>query len=180
MDLSAELSSSYEKAINAETQFDVFNDWVKNSKRNGYLHNHARMWFASIWIHTLELPWFLGADFFLKHLLDGDEAVNTLSWRWVAGLHTKGKSYLARPSNIKKYTGERYNPQGLATKTLSLKDAKEHLQVEISKLDSIPNSQADVLLVTSDDFAVEINTALTEKNSIRYSYCEANMMYPTL
>ena len=163
MDLSAELSSSYEKAINAETQFDVFNDWVKELKETGYLHNHARMWFASIWIHTLELPWFLGADFFLKHLLDGDEAVNTLSWRWVAGLHTKGKSYLARPSNIKKYTGERYNPQGLATKTLSLKDAKEHLQVEISKLDSIPNDQADVLLVTSDDFAVEINTALTEK-----------------
>ena len=62
------------------------------------------MWFASIWIHTLELQWELGADFFLKHLLDGDPASNTLSWRWVAGIHTKGKNYIARKSNIEKYS----------------------------------------------------------------------------
>ena len=44
--------------------------------------------FASIWIFTLKLPWQLGAEF-LKYLLDGDHASNTLSWRWVAGLQTK-------------------------------------------------------------------------------------------
>ena len=60
------------------------------------------MWFASIWIFTLGLPWQLGADFFLRHLLDGDPAANTLGWRWVAGLHTKGKTYLASASNIRK------------------------------------------------------------------------------
>ena len=131
MDLSAELSSSYEKAINAETQFDVFNDWVKELKETGYLHNHARMWFASIWIHTLELPWFLGADFFLKHLLDGDEAVNTLSWRWVAGLQTRGKSYLATKSNIHKFTDGR----------CTLKDhVLAKLPVEHTFLDYPPNS----------------------------------------
>ena len=42
------------------------------------------MWFASIWIFTLELPWQLGAEFFMKHLYDGDAASNTLGWRWVA------------------------------------------------------------------------------------------------
>jgi deoxyribodipyrimidine photo-lyase len=66
---------------------------VQELVETGYLHNHARMWFASIWIFTLRLPWELGADFFLRHLLDGDAASNTLSWRWVAGLHTKGKHY---------------------------------------------------------------------------------------
>lgn len=45
--------------------------------------------------YTLKLPWSLGADFYLRHLLDGDPAVNTLSWRWVAGLHTQGNAYLA-------------------------------------------------------------------------------------
>ena len=50
------------------------------------MHNHVRMWFASIWIFTLNLPWQLGADFFMQHLLDGDPASNTLSWRWVAGI----------------------------------------------------------------------------------------------
>ena len=62
------------------------------------------MWFASIWIFTLNLPWELGADFFYKNLLDGDPASNTLSWRWVAGLHTAGKIYLAQQNNIEKYS----------------------------------------------------------------------------
>ncbi len=79
----------------------------------GWLHNHARMWFASIWIFTLRLPWELGADFFLRHLLDGDPASNTLSWRWVAGLHTRGKPYLARRDNIREFTEGRHDPAGL-------------------------------------------------------------------
>lgn len=69
----------------------------------GYLHNHARMWFAAWWIHEARLPWELGAAFFHRHLLDGDPASNTLSWRWVAGLHTRGKTYLARRSNLETY-----------------------------------------------------------------------------
>jgi deoxyribodipyrimidine photo-lyase len=69
----------------------------------GYLHNHARMWFAAWWIHEAHLPWELGAAFFHRHLLDGDPASNTLSWRWVAGLHTRGKTYLARRSNLETY-----------------------------------------------------------------------------
>ncbi len=69
----------------------------------GYLHNHARMWWASFWIHSEGLPWELGADFFFRHLLDADPASNTLSWRWVAGLQTPGKTYLVRLSNLEKY-----------------------------------------------------------------------------
>lgn len=69
----------------------------------GYLHNHARMWWASFWIHAEKLPWELGADFFFRHLLDADPASNTLSWRWVAGLQTAGKTYLVRLSNLEKY-----------------------------------------------------------------------------
>ena len=69
----------------------------------GYLHNHARMWWASFWIHAEQLPWELGADFFYRNLLDADPASNTLSWRWVAGLQTPGKTYLVRRSNLEKY-----------------------------------------------------------------------------
>ncbi|MGA1344294.1 MAG: FAD-binding domain-containing protein [Hyphomonas sp.] len=76
----------------------------------GYLHNHARMWFASIWIFSLRLPWRLGADFFYRHLLDGDPASNTLSWRWVAGLHTRGKAYAAQAWNIARFTRQRFTP----------------------------------------------------------------------
>lgn len=67
------------------------------------------MWFSSIWIFTLELPWQLGAEFFLKYLLDGDSASNTLGWRWVAGIQTKGKHYSAQEWNIKKFSNNRFN-----------------------------------------------------------------------
>ena len=99
---------NYLNAIKGNTNIQCFDDWVKELKETNYLHNHARMWFASIWIFTLDLPWELGAEFFLKHLYDGDSASNTLGWRWVAGIQTPGKHYLASEWNIKKFTNNRY------------------------------------------------------------------------
>ena len=102
-------NSNYKSAIEGKTNIECFNEWVIELKENNYLHNHARMWFASIWVFTLELPWQLGAEFFMKHLYDGDAATNTLGWRWVAGIQTQGKNYLASEWNIKKFTNNRFN-----------------------------------------------------------------------
>ncbi|MEM9637431.1 MAG: FAD-binding domain-containing protein [Pseudomonadota bacterium] len=108
------LRDRWEAACRGETGLDALDFWAQELVQTGYLHNHARMWFASIWIFTLELPWELGADFFLRHLLDGDPASNTLSWRWVAGVQTIGKTYLARAGNIARYTEGRFDPEGLS------------------------------------------------------------------
>lgn len=109
---SAGLRTGLTEAIHGRTGIECFDAWAAELRATGYLHNHARMWFASIWIFTLQLPWQLGADFFMRHLIDGDPASNTLSWRWVAGLHTKGKHYLARAENITRFTEGRFNPVG--------------------------------------------------------------------
>lgn len=110
------------RAEAGETGIAPFDGWVQELVETGYLHNHARMWFASIWIFTLGLPWRIGADFFLRHLLDGDAASNTLSWRWVAGLHTRGKFYAAREDNIARFTDGRFQlrPGTLAEVTAGL------------------------------------------------------------
>ncbi len=102
-------NTDYKDAIEGNTSIECFNEWVNELKDHNYLHNHARMWFASIWIFTLALPWQLGAEFFMKHLYDGDAAANTLGWRWVAGIQTQGKNYLASEWNIKKFTNNRFN-----------------------------------------------------------------------
>jgi len=102
-------NQNYNNAIEGKTNIECFNYWVNELKENNYLHNHTRMWFASIWIFTLELPWQLGAEFFMQHLYDGDAASNTLGWRWVAGVQTQGKHYLASEWNIKKFTNNRFN-----------------------------------------------------------------------
>jgi deoxyribodipyrimidine photo-lyase len=106
------LRRDWEAACRGETGIDCFDHWARELAATGYLHNHARMWFASIWIFTLRLPWVLGADFFLRHLLDGDAASNTLGWRWVAGIQTPGKPYVARADNIARYTDGRFDPRG--------------------------------------------------------------------
>jgi hypothetical protein len=101
-------NTDYKNAVEGNTNIECFNEWVNELKENNYLHNHARMWFASIWIFTLELPWQLGAEFFMNHLYDGDAASNTLGWRWVAGIQTQGKNYLASEWNINKFTNNRF------------------------------------------------------------------------
>ena len=121
-------NQNYLNAIEGKTSIECFNYWVSELKENNYLHNHARMWFASIWIFTLELPWQLGAEFFMQHLYDGDPASNTLGWRWVAGIQTQGKNYLASEWNIKKFTNNRFDniklnenaPPKISEKTYSI------------------------------------------------------------
>ncbi len=151
---------SYKKAINGETQIECFNDWVKELKENNYLHNHTRMWFASIWIFTLNLPWQKGAEFFMKHLFDGDAASNTLSWRWVAGLQTKGKHYVAQSWNISKFTNNKYKNVKLNENALPLTDKREY---KLSPLNFITedNSNKDLLV-----FENELN--LENKNLKKY------------
>ena len=92
-----------EAVRSGEGPIAVMNGFARELVETGYLHNHARMWFAAYWVHVAHLPWQLGAKFFQDHLLDFDPASNTLSWRWVAGLQTPGKTYLPRRSNIEKY-----------------------------------------------------------------------------
>ena len=103
----------FQQAVTGKTGIDCFDYWSDELQNTNYLHNHARMWFASIWIFTLGLPWQLGAKFFMQHLFDGDAASNTLGWRWVAGIQTIGKHYVARATNIEKFTNGRFSPNNL-------------------------------------------------------------------
>jgi len=131
-------NQNYLDAIEGKTNIDCFNEWVIELKESNYLHNHTRMWFASIWIFTLELPWQLGAEFFMQHLYDGDAASNTLGWRWVAGVQTQGKHYLASEWNINKFTNNRFKniklnenaPSIFSDKTYSI-NKKDFLNPEI-------------------------------------------------
>ncbi len=151
---------NYKKAINGETQIECFNDWVKELKENNYLHNHTRMWFASIWIFTLNLPWQKGAEFFMKHLFDGDAASNTLSWRWVAGLQTKGKHYVAQSWNISKFTNNKYKNIKLNENALPVTDKREY---KLSPLNFITDDNSNENLLV---FENELN--LENKNLKKY------------
>ena len=143
------LPNYYDIAVKGNTEIECFNAWINQLKETGYLHNHTRMWFASIWIFTLDLPWELGADLFMRYLNDADEASNTLSWRWVAGLHTSKKPYVARASNIFKYT-QKYNPQNkLNPSPEPIREAIDHAFKPLELDQALPYSAS---LVMFDNF----------------------------
>ena len=116
----------FQQAVTGKTGIDCFDYWSAELQNTNYLHNHARMWFASIWIFTLGLPWQSGARFFMQHLFDGDAASNTLGWRWVAGIQTIGKHYVARVSNIEQFTNGRFSPNNLNETPLPVASSKTY------------------------------------------------------
>ncbi len=137
---------TYEKAINGNSELGFFNSWVNELKTYNYLHNHTRMWFASTWIFNLGLPWQLGAIFFFKHLYDGDAASNLLSWRWVAGLQTKGKQYRFSPENLRKFSNNRFNVEKINNRQIFLEEKIQiPLDDEIYKSNMEPKSKTLIL-----------------------------------
>ncbi len=149
---------AYRRAIEGKTGIACFDAWAEELLETGYLHNHTRMWFASIWIFTLRLPWELGADFTYRHFIDGDPASNTLSWRWVGGLHTRGKTYLARPDNIFDHTGGRFRPKGLATEAQPLDEPPLPSAEPLPQAAAGPPPGPAILLLTEEDLHPETLT----------------------
>jgi hypothetical protein len=147
-------NKNLKNAINGNTDIECLNHWVNELKKTGYLHNHARMWFSSIWIFTLDLPWQLGAEFFMKHLKDGDPASNTLSWRWTAGLQTKGKNYVAQEWNIKKFTNQRYEKVKLNENATPIVSDKEYIQIN-PEFDNSEITEDQTLLIFDNQLCFE-------------------------
>lgn len=160
LDRDRRLRREVDRAMDGQTGLACFDAWAGELVETGYLHNHARMWFASIWIFTLGLPWRVGADFFYRHLLDGDAASNTLGWRWVAGLHTRGKPYAARADNIATFTGGRFTPRpaDLAEVTQGLEATEPEGLPPLCPLRTFRVPEVGVptaLLITDEDCRVE-------------------------
>ncbi len=148
-------NEDYLSAIDGKTNIDCFNEWVRELKENNYLHNHTRMWFASIWIFTLDLPWQLGAEFFMQHLYDGDAASNTLGWRWVAGVQTQGKHYLASEWNIKKFTNNRFQNIRL-NENAPPKVSEKFYQIVKQDFNNSQNIEDKNLLIFENNLSFEI------------------------
>ncbi len=148
-------NENYLSAIDGKTNIGCFNEWVRELKEKNYLHNHTRMWFASIWIFTLELPWQLGAEFFMQHLYDGDAASNTLGWRWVAGVQTQGKHYLASEWNIKKFTNNRFQNIKL-NENAPPKVSEKSYQIVKQDFNNSQNIENKNLLIFENNLSFEI------------------------
>jgi len=162
---------NYLDAIEGKTNIECFDQWINELKDNNYLHNHTRMWFASIWIFTLELPWQLGAELFMQHLFDGDAASNTLGWRWVAGIQTKGKHYLASEWNIKKFTNNRFQNIKLNENAVP-KISEKYYSIINQNFNNPQNLEEKNLLIFENNLSFEISEF--KKNNFKKIYIISN------
>ncbi len=103
-DYAAELPEDIPHGDTTLTCMDSFSQQLRET---GYLHNHARMWFAAYVVHWRRVHWQEGAGWFLEHLIDGDPASNNLSWQWIASTFAS-KAYIFNRENLERYTAGVY------------------------------------------------------------------------
>ncbi len=96
-------NTSISKAIvEANTGIEAIDYAIQEFYKTGYIHNHLRMYIASIACNIAQSHWKVSAQWMYYHLLDADWASNALSWQWVAGANAN-KKYIANQDNINKY-----------------------------------------------------------------------------
>ncbi len=88
--------------VNATTGISAIDQAISQFYETGYLHNHVRMYIATIACNIGQAHWKVPAQWMYYHLLDADWASNALSWQWVVGANSK-KKYYANQGNINKY-----------------------------------------------------------------------------
>lgn len=91
-----------EAIVNASTGIEAIDEQINQFYKTGYLHNHLRMYIASITCNIANSHWKNPAKWMYYHLLDGDWGSNASSWQWVAGANSN-KKYIANQENINKY-----------------------------------------------------------------------------
>jgi deoxyribodipyrimidine photo-lyase len=93
-----------QSVLDARTGIEAIDQAIEELKETGYMHNHVRMYLASVACNIARSYWQMPAQWLYYHLLDGDIASNICSWQWVAGSFSS-KPYYCNQDNINKYTG---------------------------------------------------------------------------
>ncbi len=88
--------------VNGTIGIEAVDAAIQELKDTGYMHNHMRMYVASIACNIAGSHWLAPARWMYSLLLDGDWASNALSWQWVAGANAN-KKYYANQENINKF-----------------------------------------------------------------------------
>jgi len=89
--------------IDSNTGIEGVDNAIKKLYKTGYMHNHCRMYTASLVCNIAKSHWHIPAQWMYYHLLDGDWASNACSWQWVAGANSS-KKYYANQENVNRYT----------------------------------------------------------------------------
>jgi len=137
--------------LNANTGIEGIDTAIKLLYQNGYMHNHCRMYTASLVYNIAQSNWLQPAKWMYYHLLDGDWASNACSWQWVCGANSN-KKYYANQENINKFTNTNQSNTFLDTTYEVLETMNTPIELlATQQLDAITHlPQSDFLQVNKE------------------------------
>lgn len=141
--------------MKAETDITAIDEAIRDFYETGYLHNHVRMYIASLTCQVGHAHWYQPAQWMYYHLLDGDPASNMLSWQWVAGSFSS-KPYRMNQDNVNQYTRSKQMNTYLDVAYEKLPDMdipdcwKENM--EWAEKTTLPETEMDMTTETEDIF----------------------------
>jgi deoxyribodipyrimidine photo-lyase len=120
----AEFQERYRGALAWNDDEDAFQAWcdgrtgyplvdagMRQLRREGWMHNRARLVVGSFLTKDLGIDWRMGERWFMRLLIDGDEANNNGNWQWIASVGVDPQPFFRRIYNPARHM-ERLDPRG--------------------------------------------------------------------
>ena len=101
----------FEAWCDGRTGFPLVDAGMRQLRREGWMHNRARLVVGSFLTKDLGIDWRWGERHFMRLLIDGDEANNNGNWQWIASVGVDPQPAFRRIYNPARHM-ERYDPGG--------------------------------------------------------------------
>ena len=93
------------------TGFPLVDAGMRQLRREGWMHNRVRLLVGSFLTKDLGIDWRRGEAWFMRLLLDGDQASNNGNWQWIASVGVDPQPAFRRIYNPA-LQQERFDPDG--------------------------------------------------------------------
>jgi deoxyribodipyrimidine photo-lyase len=93
------------------TGYPLVDAGMRQLRREGWMHNRARLVVGSFLTKDLGIDWRRGERWFMRMLLDGDEANNNGNWQWIGSVGVDPQPVYRRIYNPARQQ-ERHDPDG--------------------------------------------------------------------
>jgi deoxyribodipyrimidine photo-lyase len=120
-----------------QTGFPLVDAAMRQLQREGWMHNRARLVVGSFLTKDLGIDWRWGERWFMRHLLDGDEASNNGNWQWIASVGVDPQPAFRRILNPARQQ-QRFDPDGAYVRRYvpELRDVPDRYLLEPSAMPS--------------------------------------------
>ena len=101
----------FEAWCDGRTGYPLVDAGMRQLRREGWMHNRARLVVGSFLTKDLGIDWRWGERWFMRLLIDGDEANNNGNWQWIASVGVDPQPAYRRIYNPARQQA-RFDPDG--------------------------------------------------------------------